>query len=65
MKTDWRTHPNHIGHENFPGCWRCHDELLSTADGEHTISVDCEMCHTFPVENSPQLPLLSARLPTD
>ena len=40
MKTNWETHPNHIGHpdpstdQGFPGCWRCHDDELTTADGE-------------------------------
>src|SRR5687768_10687568 len=28
MKTDWKTHPNNIGHLHFSGCFRCHD-------GEH------------------------------
>lgn len=52
METDWTTHPNHIGHEESPGCWRCHDESLATADGEHVISMDCEQCHVFLVEGS-------------
>jgi hypothetical protein len=25
MKTDWRTHPNNIGHKEWNGCFRCHD----------------------------------------
>src|SRR6185369_13995299 len=25
MKADWRTHPNNIGHKDWPGCFRCHD----------------------------------------
>lgn len=56
MDTDWNTHPNHIGHEQSPGCWRCHDEELATADGEHVISIDCEQCHVFLVEGSPTPP---------
>ena len=56
METDWTTHPNHIGHEQSPGCWRCHDESLATADGEHVISMDCEQCHVFLVEDSPTPP---------
>ena len=59
METNWETHPNHIGHEDFPGCFRCHDEELSTADGEHVISLDCEHCHTFLVEGSDTPPELS------
>jgi nitrate/TMAO reductase-like tetraheme cytochrome c subunit len=56
MDTDWETHPNHIGHEQSPGCWRCHDEELATADGEHVITMDCETCHVFLVEGSPTPP---------
>ncbi|HWR98472.1 MAG TPA: NapC/NirT family cytochrome c [Candidatus Methanoperedens sp.] len=62
MKTNWETHPSHIGHpdpstdEGFAGCWRCHDDKLSTADGKHTIPQDCDNCHTFLVEDSPTPP---------
>jgi nitrate/TMAO reductase-like tetraheme cytochrome c subunit len=45
MKTDWRTHPNNIGHLHFSGCFRCHDgEHVS--DSGKTISNDCNVCHT-------------------
>ena len=56
MKTNWETHPNHIGHDDFPGCWRCHDDELATADGEHVIPMECENCHVFLVEDAPELP---------
>ncbi len=59
METSWETHPNHIGHEDSPGCFRCHDEELSTADGEHVISMDCETCHAFLVEDSDAPPDLA------
>jgi hypothetical protein len=62
MSTNWETHPNHIGHEQSPGCWRCHDEELATADGEHVISIDCEQCHVFLVEGSPTPPMESELL---
>jgi hypothetical protein len=60
MSTNWETHPNHIGHEDSPGCWRCHDEELATEDGEHVITIDCEICHTFPVDGSPERPDLAS-----
>ncbi len=60
METNWETHPNHIGHEDFTGCFRCHDEELATADGEHVISLDCEKCHAFLVDGSDTLPDLAA-----
>jgi nitrate/TMAO reductase-like tetraheme cytochrome c subunit len=46
MKLTWGTHPNHSGHEDSPGCFRCHDESHKSADGR-TISQDCEACHTI------------------
>jgi nitrate/TMAO reductase-like tetraheme cytochrome c subunit len=46
MKVTWGVHPNHIGHEDFLGCFRCHDEKHRSADGR-TISQDCDACHTI------------------
>jgi nitrate/TMAO reductase-like tetraheme cytochrome c subunit len=60
MGTSWETHPNHIGHDDFPGCWRCHDDELATADGEHAIPSECENCHVFLVEDSPEVPDLAS-----
>jgi hypothetical protein len=45
MKVTWGVHPNHIGHEDFLGCFRCHDEKHKSADGR-TITQDCNACHT-------------------
>jgi len=45
MKVGWGTYPNHIGHMDFPGCFRCHDDEHRTVDGEY-ISQDCDTCHT-------------------
>lgn len=67
MNTDWETHPNHIGHpdpstdEGFAGCWRCHDDQLTTADGKHTIPQDCDNCHTFLVEDSATPPEFASK----
>jgi hypothetical protein len=46
MKVTWGTYPNHIGHTDSPGCFRCHDGEHATEEGE-TISQDCETCHTL------------------
>ena len=46
MKVTWGTHPNHIGHEDFLGCFRCHDENHKSRDGR-TITQDCSACHTL------------------
>ena len=44
LKVGWGTYPNHLGHEDFPGCFRCHDEDHKAADGQ-TITQDCSACH--------------------
>ena len=44
MKISWGTYPSHIGHENFPGCFRCHDDSHKSKDGK-TITQDCSACH--------------------
>jgi len=48
MKSDWRMYPNNIGHKDWPGCFRCHDNKHRTADGQETVrSSDCNACHTI------------------
>jgi hypothetical protein len=50
MKVTWNTYPNHIGHKDSPGCFRCHDKKHKTADGDK-ISKDCDTCHTVLAED--------------
>jgi nitrate/TMAO reductase-like tetraheme cytochrome c subunit len=46
MKTDWRSHPDFIGHKNWNGCFRCHDGKHLAADGKATVAAsDCRSCH--------------------
>jgi hypothetical protein len=59
MRTSWETHPNHIGHDESPGCFRCHDGEMASVDGEHVIPVDCETCHVFVLEGDPVRPDLA------
>lgn len=44
MAVEWGTYPNHIGHEDSPGCFRCHDDSHETKDGK-LIRQDCDICH--------------------
>ncbi len=45
MKITWGTYPQHLGHTDSPGCFRCHgDELKPRASGK-AITQDCEACH--------------------
>jgi hypothetical protein len=46
MKVTWGTYPNNIGHDDFLGCFRCHDEQHKAPSGR-TISQDCTACHTL------------------
>ena len=34
MNVTWGTYPNNIGHTDFVGCYRCHDDLHSSEDGQ-------------------------------
>jgi hypothetical protein len=44
LNIGWGTYPNNIGHDRFPGCFRCHDDQHKTKSGD-TITQDCGACH--------------------
>ena len=46
MKVAWGTHPNHIGHMSYPGCFRCHDGEHASKNGT-SITQDCAACHNL------------------
>lgn len=46
MKVSWKRYPDHIGHSEFVGCFRCHGSPLETTEGK-TITKDCTVCHTI------------------
>ena len=46
MKVTWGVHPNNLGHNDYPGCFRCHDGSHTSADGQ-TITNDCSACHNL------------------
>lgn len=46
-KADWRVYPNNIGHKDWPGCFRCHDDKHKTSTGETVRASDCTSCHTI------------------
>jgi hypothetical protein len=56
MQVWWNTYPNHIGHEQSPGCFRCHDKKMRTSERVQ-ITSDCEVCHAVLAdrEENPQL----------
>ena len=43
----WQSFPNHAGHKDFPGCFRCHDGKHLNEDGQ-AIRLQCTLCHNLP-----------------
>lgn len=48
QKSNWDSHPNNVGHQFSPGCFRCHDGKHLNADQE-AIRLECNVCHAIPV----------------
>ncbi|MBI1799416.1 MAG: NapC/NirT family cytochrome c, partial [Candidatus Eisenbacteria bacterium] len=46
MKVTWGAYPINIGHSDFPGCFRCHDDGHKAQDGK-AITQDCSACHNM------------------
>jgi hypothetical protein len=61
MKVDWTTYPNNIGHRNWPGCFRCHNDRL-VSQSRKVLTSACPVCHTYP-QRGPLMPL-GATTPT-
>jgi hypothetical protein len=56
LKVTWGTYANNLGHADYPGCFRCHDESHTAAD-KKTIPQDCATCHNVIAveESSPEI----------
>ncbi len=52
MKVAWGTHPDNIGHNTYPGCFRCHDGNHNAKAGK-TINNDCSVCHNLVATDEP------------
>ncbi len=52
QKSDWNSHPSNVGHENSPGCFRCHDGKHLNPQKE-AIRLECNLCHSVPVVSGP------------
>jgi nitrate/TMAO reductase-like tetraheme cytochrome c subunit len=46
MNVTWGAYPNNVGHTEFPGCFRCHDDQHVSPDGAK-VSQDCGSCHNL------------------
>ncbi len=52
MKVRWSVYPNHIGHMEFNGCFRCHNDRHISENGK-VISKDCNLCHIVNAQGKP------------
>ena len=59
MNTNSKTHPTNIGHDESPGCFRCHDGNMKNAKTGETIPNDCETCHGILVDGATAEPDLT------
>jgi hypothetical protein len=57
MMVSWGTYPNNIGHEKFPGCFRCHDGQHVAKTGD-SITQDCGSCHELAAVDEPNPQIL-------
>ncbi len=62
MNITWNTYPNHIGHLDGGGCFRCHAGEHTSADGQ-SVSSSCDACHTLLAEEEEDPPILHALFP--
>jgi len=46
MNITWASYPNNLGHNDFPGCYRCHDGNHKSKAGTE-ITQDCNACHAL------------------
>ncbi len=52
MKVRWNVYPNNIGHLEFKGCFRCHNDNHATSKGR-VIKKDCNLCHYINSQGPP------------
>lgn len=64
QKSDWNSHPNNVGHQYFPGCFRCHDGKHINAQGE-AIRLECNLCHSIPVVTNPNQLVTNIEIPRE
>jgi len=62
MQVWWNTYPNHIGHEQSPGCYRCHKKSMRTAERVQ-ISRECDTCHVLLAEEEEDPEIMSTLNP--
>ena len=54
MKVSYDVYPNHIGHLEVEGCFRCHNDVFTSESGKK-ITKDCNLCHTIIGQGKPDM----------
>ena len=62
MNVWWDTYPNHLGHEQSDGCFRCHKRSMRT-DKREQVSNDCDNCHVLLAEEEENPNIMSVLRP--
>ena len=52
MKVTYDAYPEHIGHLESEGCFRCHNNLFKSENGR-TITRNCNLCHSIVGQGKP------------
>jgi len=52
MKVSYQAYPEHIGHLETNGCFRCHNDTFKAQNGR-VISKDCSLCHSILGQGKP------------
>jgi hypothetical protein len=52
MKVRYDAYPDHIGHLESDGCFRCHSNKHKSSNGK-IISKDCNLCHSIVAQGKP------------
>jgi hypothetical protein len=58
MNVMWGTYVNNVGHTDFPGCFRCHDDEHK-ATGDRAIKQECSTCHELLAMDEPSPKILT------
>ncbi|MBA4175968.1 MAG: cytochrome C [Leptothrix sp. (in: Bacteria)] len=62
MKVTWGTYKSNLGHEDAPGCMRCHDKKHADEGGKK-ISGSCNLCHVVLAEDEKDPEILKTLKP--
>jgi hypothetical protein len=57
MNITWGLYPINIGHNDYPGCFRCHDGNHKSKEGR-VITQDCNACHNLLAMEEPDPKIL-------